>query len=70
MPIFLAPINEEVTISFIKGDEKVKRHLAELGLTVGGRVMVISRDGKSVVLLVKNTRLALDRDISGSILIA
>lgn len=70
MPIFLAPVNEEVTITHIHGDCKVTKHLNELGLTVGAKVRLLSKDKGALILFVLGSKLALDRDIAKSILVS
>ena len=70
MPIHLAPLNVELRIVKVLANEKIKKHLESLGILTNARVTVISSDAGSVVLQVKEGRLALDRDISNKILVA
>ena len=70
MPIHLAPLNVELRIVKVLANEKIKKHLESLGILTNARVTVISNDAGSVVLQVKEGRLALDRDISNKILVA
>ena len=42
MPLKMAPLGEEVEIRRLAADEKVKRHLENLGLAVGQKVTVLS----------------------------
>ena len=70
MPIQLAPLNEEMTIVKVLVDEKTKKHLASLGVVINAKVRVISSFRGSVVIMVKDGRLALDRNISSKILVA
>ena len=51
MPLRMAPLGEEVEIRRLAADEKVKRHLENLGLAVGQRVTVLSAEGGAVILL-------------------
>lgn len=46
MPLRMAPLGEEVEIRRLAADEKVKRHLENLGLAVGQRVTVLSAEGR------------------------
>lgn len=50
-------------------DEKSKKRLASLGLVVDSELSVISSGKEGVVLLLKGTRLALDRDIASRIFV-
>ena len=68
MPIAIAPKGREVTVRKIGADEKVKRHLQELGITEGGKITLISSAGGSVIVIVKEGRLCLDRTLAGKIL--
>ena len=69
MPLRMAPLGEEVEIRRLAADEKVKRHLVNLGLAVGQRVTVLSAEGGAVILRVKDGRMALDRQMSAGIFI-
>ena len=69
MPLRMAPLGEEVEIRRLAADEKVERHLENLGLAVGQRVTVLSAEGGAVILRVKDGRMALDRQMSAGIFI-
>lgn len=70
MPIFLAPVDEEVTITHIHSDVKVAKHLRELGLIEGAKIRILSNEAKAVIVDVRGSRLALDRDIARAILVS
>lgn len=70
MPLVLAPVGQEVRIVKIVADEKTKKHLANLGVLVDARVTVLSSSGGSTVCLVKDGRLALDRNVATHIYVA
>ena len=70
MPIILAPVNKELRSVRIVADEKTKKHLENLGINVNGSVMVLSSSGGSVVLKIKDGRVALDRNLSTKIFVA
>ncbi len=70
MPIFLAPLNEEITITHIHGDGKTSKHLQDLGLTVGAKVRVISKDKGALILYVFGSKLALDIDTARAIMVS
>lgn len=69
MPIVIAPINREVKILKVLTDDKTKKHLESLGITVNGKVTVISSSGGTVVIMIKDSRLALDRNLATKILV-
>lgn len=69
MPIVMAPMNTPVTVIKILTEDKVKKHLENLGITIGSTVTVLSEEGGSVILLVKEGRLALDKNLATKILV-
>lgn len=69
MPLVIAPLDQELTIIRILTDEKTKKHLENLGITIKGNIRVISQSGGNVICLVKDGRLALDRDLATKIFV-
>lgn len=70
MPIVIAPQNHELKIVRIAADEKTKKHLESLGITVNGEITVLSCSGGAVVVKIKGGKIALDRDLSTKIFVA
>ena len=70
MPIAFAPVGKELKVVKVLVDEKTKKHLCDLGITVNSIITVLSSDGGTVICLVKDGRLALDRSLSAKILVA
>ena len=70
MPIVIAPHNRMLRIVRIAADEKIKKHLENLGITINGEITVLSASGGSVVCKVKEGRIALDREVSTKIFVA
>ncbi|MBR1624451.1 MAG: ferrous iron transport protein A [Clostridia bacterium] len=70
MPIAVAPIGKEIRVVKVIADEKTKKHLADLGITVNATLTVLSSEGGTVIVSIKDGRLALDRTISTKILVA
>ena len=69
MPLPLAPAGEELTVRKILADEKNKRHFENLGITIGSKIAIVSAPGGSVILKVKDGRLALDKGQAMKILV-
>lgn len=69
MPLVMAPTNVELKVIKILTDDKTKKHLENLGITIDSTITVLSNSGKSVILLVKDGRLALDTELSTKILV-
>lgn len=70
MPIVIAPLNTELRIVRIAADEKLKKHLESLGITVNGNISLVSSAGGSVVCKIKDGRVALDGELSSKIFVA
>lgn len=70
MPIALAPIGQNLKVVKITADDSTKRHLEDIGITVNSEVQVLSKSGRTSICLVKNTRLALDGNLSMKIFVA
>lgn len=70
MPIVVAPIGKNLTVKRILTDDKTKKHLESLGITIGSTLSIISASGGSVICLVKDGRLALDNNLATKIFVA
>ena len=70
MPLMLAPINQPVKIVKVIADDKTKKHLQNLGITIGAELTVFSSQGGSVICMVKSGKLALDRAVASHIFVA
>ena len=69
MPLTMAEPGETVTIRRITGKDEIRLHLAELGFVVGETVTVVSRMGGNLIVQVKDSRIALDRNMANRILV-
>ena len=69
MPLTLAVVGEENIIKKIGGKQQVKAHLENLGFVVGGTVTVISTIGGNVIVNVKESRIAISKEMAQKILI-
>lgn len=69
MPLTLARAGETNIIRKVTGRDEVRRHLAELGFVVGAPVTVVSEIAGNMILSVKDSRVALDRDMATRIMI-
>lgn len=70
MALAFAPLGKAVTITAVRADEKVKKHLTELGLLEGERITLLSHASGNVIIALKEGRLCLDRVLAGKILVA
>lgn len=69
MPIVIAPVNVPLKIVKVAADEKTRKHLESLGITVNGEITVLSSSGGNVVCKIKEGRIALDSDLSAKIFV-
>ncbi len=70
MPLLLAPLDTDLKIIKMLIDDKVKKYLESLGLTIDAKIRLISKEAGSVILIVKDGRLALDKNMARKILVA
>ncbi len=64
MPLAMVKPGETVTIRKITGKDQVRAHLAEMGFVVDGVVTVVSEIAGSLILRVKDSRVALDKSMA------
>ena len=69
MPLTLAEVGEENVIKKIGGKQDVKPHLENLGFVVGGAVTVINTIGGNVIVNVKESRIAISKEMAQKIMI-
>ena len=69
MPLTLANIGEENMIRRVGGKQEVKKHLEALGFVAGSRVTVISMLGGNVIVNVKESRVAVSREMAQKIMV-
>ena len=69
MPLILANVGEENIIKQIGGSPEVKQHLENLGFVVGGSVKIVNTMGGNLIVNVKETRVAVSREMAQKIMI-
>ena len=69
MPLAMADAGTPYTIQKITGKDEVRQHLAELGFVVGEPVRVVNELAGNLILSVKDSRIALDRDMAMRIMV-
>ncbi len=69
MPLVSANAGECYTIARIGGTPEVRKHLEDLGFAVGGTVSVISVMGGNLIVNVKETRVAVSRELAMKIMV-
>ncbi|RKI81144.1 ferrous iron transport protein A [bacterium 1xD42-87] len=69
MPLTLAEVGEENIIRKIGGKQEVKAHLENLGFVAGGAVTVVSAIGGNVIVNVKDSRVAVSKEMAQKIMV-
>lgn len=69
MPLTMASVGEANTIRKIGGNPEVRAHLENLGFVTGGNVTVISTIGGNLIVNVKESRVAISREMANKIMI-
>lgn len=69
IPLVFATIGEEQIIKKIGGSDEVKRHLENLGFTVGGSVTIVNSLAGNVIVKVKESRVAINEDMARRIMV-
>ena len=69
MPLTMVNEGEPVVIQRIGGKEETKRFLENLGFVVGGTVTVISVADGNVIVNVKDSRVAINKDMANKIIV-
>lgn len=69
LPLTFAEIGEENIIRKVGGSPEVRRHLADLGFSVGGTVTAVSSMGGNLIVKVKESRIAVSREMAQKIMI-
>jgi ferrous iron transport protein A len=69
IPIVVADCGEELIVRKVGGNPEVKLHLENLGIVPGGLVTLINVNDGSVILKVKESRIALNKDMAMKIMV-
>ena len=69
MPLTLANIGEQNMIRKVGGKPELKKHLEDLGFIAGGYGTIISAIGGNLIVNVKDTRVAISREMAGKIMV-
>ena len=69
MPLLFAGVGEDNIIRKVGGNQETKKHLEDLGFVVGGTVTVVSEISGNLIVKVKDSRVAISREMAGKITI-
>lgn len=65
----MAQTGKETVVKEIRGRDETKRFLASLGFVEGSSIVVVSEMGGSLIVNVKDTRVALSKGMAGKIMV-
>ena len=69
MPLTMAKIGEVSVIKKVGGKEEARKFLESLGFVTGGAVTVISEIGGNMIVNVKDSRVAIGKDMANRIMV-
>ena len=69
MPLILADAGEESVIKKVGGSPEMKKHLEDLGFTVGGAVTVMNTIGGNLIVKIEESRVAISKEMASKIMV-
>lgn len=69
IPLSMADVGQEQIIRRIGGNPEVRKHLETLGFNVGGEVCIVSTLGGNLIVKVKESRVAVDKELARKIMV-
>ena len=69
MPLSMVKEGEPNIIKKVGGKEETRKFLENLGFVTGGTVTVISQTGGNMIVTVKDSRLAIGKDMANKIMV-
>ena len=69
IPLILADPGEEAIIKKVGGNPEMKKHLEDMGFTVGGAVTVMNTIGGNLIVKIKDSRVAISKEMAQKIMI-
>ena len=69
MPLTLANTGEEQMIRKVGGNAETKKFLENLGFVAGSTVIIISEIGGTVVVNIKDSRVAVSKEMAAKIMV-
>ncbi|MCR5096682.1 MAG: ferrous iron transport protein A [Erysipelotrichaceae bacterium] len=69
IPLTYADLNEPNVIKKIGGNAEMKKHLEDMGFVTGSIVTVVSSIDGNLIVNIKETKVALDKNLANKIMI-
>ncbi len=70
MPLIFASAGSEVQVINVRGTSEVKQHLFDIGFSEGEKITVIQKISSGLIVKVKESRIAIDRNMAEKIMVA
>ena len=69
MPLSMAGVGQEIRIRKIGGQDETRHFLESLGFVIGGFITVVSEINGNLIVKVKDSRVAISREMANKIMI-
>ena len=69
MPLTMADVGKPITIKRVGGKEETRKFLESLGFVTGGTVTVVSQTGGNLIVNIKDSRVAIGKDMANKIMV-
>ena len=69
MPLTMITAGEQCEIKRIGGKEDTRKFLEKLGFTAGGIVTVVSETGGNLIVNIRDSRVAIGKDMANRIMV-
>ena len=69
MPLLFMSVGSKHRIKSIGGSDSVKKHLGDLGFVEGAEVTIVAEAAGSLVLGIRDSRVAINRDLAMRIIV-
>ena len=69
MPLSMVKTGETATVSRVKGDDDMKRHLSDLGFVEGNEIHVVSSSGANLIVTILGARFGLDTKVAQHVMV-
>ena len=70
IPLTFVSVGKKSSIKKISGRDDAKRFLGSLGFVEGGEVIIVSDNGGNLIVNIKDTRVAISREMANKIIVA
>ena len=69
LPLTYANVNEMNVIRKVGGNPEIRKHLEDMGFVTGAVITVVSAINGNLIVNVKDSKVALDKQLAGKIMI-